>query len=296
MSSWHLLWWRTSFPPLENSLQSHDQNSPVTAEEKINYLRNFTRGEVQRVVDNFKKRHQDDPETLLWDLWKELETRFGSQAVITNALLERLHKASNFHEREHTKLQEFANLCADVDCQIDNLPGLACLNYPGAIRPIVERLQTNLRTKWEQEVAKHAESHHDAYPSFSVFTRVVKSQSNIKNHPNILAGSFRKESLEVHKERFKDRRTLKTNVGEEKGNHQNPTIPPAQVKKWCPYHNCEGHGLIDCKSFALKSLSGARVSGLVIKSVSNGREARVYKRLSNVITYPEIKGRYLLQK
>jgi hypothetical protein len=119
----------------------------------------------------------------------------------------------------HPKLQEFADLCADVECQIDNLPGLVCLNYPGAIRPIMEKLPMSLRTKWEKEVVKYAESHHDAYPSSSVFTQVVKSRSKIKNHPNILAGCFRKQNVEIYKERSKDRRALKTDVSQEKGNH-----------------------------------------------------------------------------
>ena len=175
---------------------------------------------------------------------------------------------------------EFADLCTDVNCQIDNLPGLACLNYPEAIRPIVEKLPTSLRTKWEKEVVQHAESHDDAYPGFNIFTRVVKSQAKIKNHPNILAGSPQRHSLEVHKDRPKDQRTLKTNVGEENENHQNPTVPTAKMKK-CPYHKCEGHNLIECKAFATKPLAEKteyiQKAGLCFRCLKEGHQAKKCK-------------------
>lgn len=80
------------------------KNTSVTAEQEINYLCSFTRGEVQQVdkiVDNFRKRHQSDPTANLQNLWRELETCFGSAAVITNPLLERLKNASNFQEKDH---------------------------------------------------------------------------------------------------------------------------------------------------------------------------------------------------
>ncbi|CAB4024922.1 Hypothetical predicted protein [Paramuricea clavata] len=142
----------TLFHPWKQAFKAMIKDTSVTAEQEINYLRSFTCGEVQRVVDNFRKRNHNDPTSLLQNLWKELETRFGSPAVITNALLEHLHSSSNFHEKDYAKLQEFADLCADVDSQIDNLPGLACLHYPGAIRPIIEKLPVSLRTKWEKEL------------------------------------------------------------------------------------------------------------------------------------------------
>ena len=268
----------TLFHPWKRAFKAMIKDTSVTAEQEINYLRSFTRGEVQRVVDNFRIRHHNDPTRLLQNLWKELETRFGSVAVITNALLERLHSSSNFHEKDHAKLQEFADLCADVDSQIDNLPGLACLNYPGAIRPIVEKLPVSLRTKWEKEVVKHAESHHDAYPGFNIFTRVVNTQAKVKNHPNILAGSLQQPVFEGRKENPRDRKTLRTNLDGEKEAHQDPPSPVSPVKKWCPYHKCDRHGLTECKAFAAKSLSERtewiQRAGLCFRCFREGHQAK----------------------
>lgn len=107
--------------------------SPV---QEVNYLRRFTSGEVQKLVDSYRKRKQQDPSRLLSSLWAELERRFGSAAAITRVLLERMNKKAAFNDLENTKLQEFTDLCADVESQMNHLPGFACLNFPNAIQPI----------------------------------------------------------------------------------------------------------------------------------------------------------------
>ena len=68
--------------------------------QEINYLRSFTSGEDQKLVDNYRERKQHDPSTLLNNLWGELARRFGSAAVIAKELLERLS------ENKNVKLQE----------------------------------------------------------------------------------------------------------------------------------------------------------------------------------------------
>ena len=55
-----------------------------------------------------------DPVALLKELWDELERRFGSVAVISTTLLERLRDAATFGEREHDNLQLFTDLRADI--------------------------------------------------------------------------------------------------------------------------------------------------------------------------------------
>ena len=120
----------TLFHPWKKAFKAMKRDTDMSAEQEMNYLRSFTSGEVQRVVNNFRKRQLHHPVALLQDLWKELERRFGSTAVITNSLLERLREASAFGNHDNSKLQEFADLCADVNSQLANLPRLACLNYP----------------------------------------------------------------------------------------------------------------------------------------------------------------------
>ena len=141
----------TLFHPWKTAFKAMISDADVFPIQEINYLRSFTSGEPQRLVDNYRKRQQQNPSALLKDLWAELERRFSSPAVITNALLERMHKTASFGENQNTKLQEFADLCADVESRVAHLPGLQCLNFPNAIQPIAEKLPSSLRGKWEKE-------------------------------------------------------------------------------------------------------------------------------------------------
>ena len=69
--------------------------SPI---QKINYLRSFTSRRPQRLVDNYRKQQMRNPVALLKELWDELKRRFGSVAVISNKLLERLRDPATFNE------------------------------------------------------------------------------------------------------------------------------------------------------------------------------------------------------
>ena len=119
----------TLFHPWKNSFKAMNEDANVSATQQINYLRSFTSGEPQRLVDNYRKRQQSDPIKLLENVWSELEHRFESAAVVTNTLLDRLKKNANFGESDNASLQKFADLCADVESQTASLPGLACLNF-----------------------------------------------------------------------------------------------------------------------------------------------------------------------
>ena len=150
----------------------------MSPEKEINYLRSYTKGDVQKVVNNFRQRQYRDPGVGLRDVWTELERRFGNTAAITNVLVQRLQNKSRFEKGDSDKLQRFADMCADIDSQLDFLPGLGCLNYPSAIGLIVENLPNFIRSKWEKRVVQYAEDYNDAYPGFKEFAAI-----RIPSHP-----------------------------------------------------------------------------------------------------------------
>ena len=88
----------TLFHPWKAAFKAMISDVNVYPVQEINYLRSFTSGEAQKLVDNYRKRNQHDPSTLLNNLWGELERRFGSAAIITKELLERLNKTAAFSE------------------------------------------------------------------------------------------------------------------------------------------------------------------------------------------------------
>ncbi len=154
----------TLFHPWKRAFEAMIHEADVSSAQEINYLRVYTSGDVQRLVDNYRKRHYNNPATALHELWTELGRRFGNTAAITNELIERLNVAAKFKKGENAKLQSFADVCADIDSQLELLPGLACLNYPNTIRPIVEILPESLQTKWEKIVVNYADKHEERYP------------------------------------------------------------------------------------------------------------------------------------
>ena len=264
----------TLFHPWKRAFLAMVKDARATPDLEINYLRSFTNGEVRKVVDNFRKRIQNDPIALLESLWTELERRFGSAAVITNSLLERLHNSVAFNDKDNQKLQEFSDICADVRSQMNHLPGLACLNYPNAIRPIAEKLPTSLRNKWEKTVAQFAENHGDAYPDFHRFACMIEERARAKNHPNILAGGAPTITPAAPKktEKTPNRRTFATNA----------TLPteklPKTETKHCAFHQREGHNLEECQAFAKKSLQEKtdwiRETGLCFRCFSDAHRAK----------------------
>ena len=148
----------TLFHPWKAAFKAMLIDTDVSPTQEINYLRSFTSGSPQRLVDNYRKRQMRDPVALLKDLWEELERRFGSAAVISNTLLERLRNSATSSEHDNGNLQQFSDLCADIESQVTYLPGLACLNYPSAIQPVTEKLPQFIRTKWEKDIAHYSDT------------------------------------------------------------------------------------------------------------------------------------------
>ena len=271
----------TLFHPWKAAFKAMISDTGVSPIQEINYLRSFTSGEVQRLVDNYRKRQQLDPVMLLQDLWSELEKRFGSVAVITNTLLERIHRNAGFQEHDIASLRQFADLCGDVESQMTNLPGLACLNYPNAIQPIAAKLPGSIRAKWEKEIAKYSEKTNGAYPGFDRFARVVKGQSDLKNNPNILAGNKLSSLITPTTRRLNKALKLDTELLGRKFESRNKS-EVRENKKRCPFHERDGHELSECKKFAAKSLDERSEwilkAGLCYRCLSSGHVAKYCKR------------------
>ncbi|EDO42603.1 predicted protein [Nematostella vectensis] len=112
---------------------------------------------------------------LLGQLWVELEKRFGSPAIISNSLLERLKIAARFSENQPEKLQQFADLCADVESQVEQLPSLACLNFAKEMQPVIKKLPKSICAKWEKEIGNFSDANGGAYLPFEAPMALEKS-------------------------------------------------------------------------------------------------------------------------
>ena len=274
----------TLFHPWKSAFRAMVKDANLSPEKEINYLRSYTKGDAQKVVNNFRQRQYRDPVVALRDVWTELERRFGNTAAITNVLVQRLQNTSRFEQGDSDKLQRFADVCADVDSQLDFLPGLGCLNYPSAIGPIVENLPNFIRSKWEKRVVQYAEDHNDAYPGFKEFAAIIQEQARLKNHPNVLACA----QSNNHKRRTRDRRPHLSDIPEEdtdpnrrvlKSSMESGNITKKDSKedKFCAFHQRKGHLLIECKSFENEPLEAKNdcilKAGLCFRCLSRGHRS-----------------------
>ena len=91
------------------------KDANLSPEKEINYLRSCTKGDAEKVVNNFRQRQYRDPVVALRDVWTELEILFGNTAAIRNVLVQGLRHTSRFEQGDSDKLQRFADMCADVD-------------------------------------------------------------------------------------------------------------------------------------------------------------------------------------
>ena len=69
----------TLFHPWKAAFKAMISDTNVSPVQEVNYLRRFTGGEAQKLVDNYRKRKQRDPNRLLDSLWAELERRFEAR-------------------------------------------------------------------------------------------------------------------------------------------------------------------------------------------------------------------------
>ena len=152
----HVLWVSTvyNYKP-ENSVAKTYKLSPQPT---YNLLQRYTKGSPQLLVDNYKKGQGEKATTNLKEIWADLERRFGSSAALTQDLHERLSMAANFADKDNATMQKLADLCTDVDYQVIDPPRLACLNYPIALRPIVEKLPLSFKTKWQKQIVPYTQS------------------------------------------------------------------------------------------------------------------------------------------
>ena len=271
----------TLFHPWKTAFKAMLKDAKIPPEQEINYLRQYTKGDPQKLVDSYRRRQYRQSASLLLELWAELEKRFGNPAAITDTLLKKLSGAAKFDEKEKERLQAFADLCADVDSQLEFLPGLACLNYLNTIKPIVEKLPNFLRSKWEKQVAEYADRNQDAYPGFHTFAVMMRKQATLKNHPNIVANGVPSPKETKLKEPQRSRSTLRPDAKVFVSNatpiHRDTNSRP-NTEKHCLYHDMRGHDLANCKAFDRKNLATKTEwimrAGLCFKCLSSEHQSK----------------------
>jgi hypothetical protein len=106
--------------------------------------------------------------------------------VIESALFKRLDNFPRLSPKNNTKLRELADLLMELLAAKGDayLPGLAYLDTPHGINPIVEKLPSGLQEKWLFAGSCFKDENKVSFPPFSFFTRFVCSEAKARNDPS----------------------------------------------------------------------------------------------------------------
>lgn len=231
----------TMFLPWSNTIKYMIEDAELNPYQELNLMRSYTTDGPQTLIDNFLKRHYNDPARAKCEAWGELESRFGDQNVIALHLKRKLISLANFSDTENLKLREFSDECRNANAQLDILPGLGSLNFPESMATLLEKLPKFVTDKWATKV-HYYQKKHNKFPDFSHFTEFVTELSDIRNNPMLQPNLSQDKPVKIH--------VRKTT--------QDDTSPP---KYKCKYHSSNTHSTISCRDLA--SLDFAEKSRLL---------------------------------
>ncbi len=185
--------------------------------------------------------------------------------MIENALLKKIENIPKLSNKDNHKLRELGDILLELECaKADGyLPGLAYLDTPRGVNPIVEKLPSNLQDKWIVQGSKYKENYQVAFPPFAFFSQFVRSQAKIRNDPSF---SFSSSSYLSTTSRTEHKPSGKSTVNVHRTEVSSPTLDLQSKQsqkriespdRQCPIHR-KPHPLKKCKAFREKSIEERR--------------------------------------
>ena len=166
---------------------------PLSSEEKLNLMaQHMANGsESKALVERISRVYIANPDIGLNQAWERLQERFGSDEAVTQALTKKVEFLSVVSSTNHKGLQKFSDTLEEIQAAKDDgsLLGLAALDTPYFIRPIVAKLPPELIDRWKSEAFKYKELHHGAFPPFSHLSSFVRRMARIRNDVSLMVPS-----------------------------------------------------------------------------------------------------------
>lgn len=139
-----------------------------SASEELDLLVRWLGKEMSDHVKGIRAVYVTNPEAALQLSWRRLQECYATLEVIESALFNRLDNFPHLFLKDNVKLRELADLLSEILVTKGDayLPGLAYLDTPGGINPIVEKLPANLQEKWLFAGARFKEENQASYPLY----------------------------------------------------------------------------------------------------------------------------------
>ena len=235
----------------------------ITPSEELSLMVEYTSNEAKKLVQRLRNAYIERPSEGVKIAWKKMGERFGSSAVLTQAHLNKLNAVSVIGRRDNKKIQELADLLMELQCakHDGSLTGLAVLDEPTYIKPIVGKLPEDIQNRWQRHAYRYKVQRRVDYPPFDEFAEFIQEVSDERNDPylaleeksscHMTRNNTRQAKLPTTKPSVTVRRT---DVSAESSGGQVNKAVTEDPSKWCLIHKSL-HPLNKCRAFKAKPYS-----------------------------------------
>ncbi|XP_026159937.1 uncharacterized protein LOC113128663 [Mastacembelus armatus] len=195
-----------NFRAWQSSFFNATQGLGLTYSEELDLLVKWLGKESSEHVKRIRAVHVTNPRAALHLSWQRLQECYGTPEMVEDALFKRLDSFPRLSPKDNAKLRELGDLLMELLAAKDDgyLPGLAYLDTPRGIKPIVEKLPPRLQEKWlttTQVLPRQATASHTAkgrkLHSSKVDSRLLylctKQSATVDAGTTSTAGSEKKE-------------------------------------------------------------------------------------------------------
>ncbi|XP_057207743.1 uncharacterized protein LOC130565176 [Triplophysa rosa] len=246
-----------NFRAWESSFFNATQDLQLSASEELDLLVKWLGKESSDHVKRIRAVYVTNPQAALQLSWRRLQECYATPEVIESALFKRLDNFPRLSPKDNVKLRELADLLIEILIAKGDayLPGLAYLDTPRGINPIVEKLPANLQEKWLFAGSRFKDENRVSFPPFSFFTRFICSEAKTRNDPSFKLPSSShtviRDERPLHKHGVSriPVSVHKTDVSANESDSVNQKeTAKKDVAKFCPIHN-KSHPLVKCRAF-----------------------------------------------
>lgn len=227
----------------------------LTYGEELDLLIKWLGKESSDHVKRIRVVHVTNPHDALQLSWVRLRECYATPKVVEDALFKRLDSFLRLSAKDNIKLRELSDLLMELLAAKNDgyLPGLAYLDTPRGIKPIVEKLPPGLQDKWLLTGSQYKEQHKVTFPSFSFFANFVSGQSKARNDPNFVL-STSSQFCSKSKRTLSKHYGVKTAVSVQKTDVDAGPTSTAETEgkdsdpvQYCPFHK-KTHPLVRMKT------------------------------------------------
>ncbi len=252
-----------NFRAWESSFVNATQDLQLSASEELDLLVKWLGKESSDYVRRIRAVYVTNPQAALQMSRTRLQECYATPEVIESALFTRLDNFPRLSPKDNVKLRELADLLMEILAAKGDayLPGLAYLDTPRGINPIVEKLPASLQEKWLLAGSRFKEENKVSFPPFSFFTHFVCSEAKARNDPSFKLSNSSHIVIRNERPLYKHGASRvpvlvhKTDVSK---NDESVSMSLKEtfkrdLTKHCPIHN-KSHPLLKCRAFRKKLL------------------------------------------